>query len=362
MESVKVRLGDRSYQIVIENGLLRHASDLISPLPVTKVATVITNTTVAPLYLPALKKSLKKASFKVNEIIIPDGEQYKELSCIEKIYKNLLSLELDRNSPVIALGGGVVGDITGFAASTFLRGVPFIQIPTTLLAQVDSSVGGKTGVNLPEGKNMVGTFYQPTIVIIDPEVLKTLDPQELRAGMSEVIKYGIIRDKDFFYFLNEHIQQALNLHGPTLARIIKTCCIIKADITSKDETEKGIRSFLNFGHTIGHAIETLTQYSKYKHGETVSIGMAAASKLSSVWRHCHLENCEHVITLLKNAGLPTELPMYPSNDYIDVIQRDKKKSGEKIRMVIMREIGDVFLEEITSKKLTSALRKEFHLG
>lgn len=362
MESLEVELGKRSYQIIIENGLLSQAGKLISALPVRKVATIITDTNVAPLYLPTVKNSLDALSFKTHEIIIPDGEQNKELSSIEKIYTHLFSLDLDRNSPVIALGGGVVGDIAGFVASTFLRGLPFIQIPTTLLAQVDSSVGGKTGVNLPGGKNIVGTFYQPSIVIIDPDVLKTLDPRELRAGMSEVIKYGIISTKDFFFFLNAHIERALHLHGPTLSRIIKTCCKIKADIISKDETEKNIRSFLNFGHTIGHAIETLTQYREYLHGEAVSIGMAAASKLAYYWGYCGSEDTKQVLNILTLSGLPTQLPKYQPNDYINVIQRDKKRSGNRIRMVLMKQIGEVFLKEIKQERLTTALKEEFHLN
>jgi 3-dehydroquinate synthase len=361
METVIVKLGKRSYRIVIEKGLLCRAGELVSELPLQKAATVITNTTVSPLYLPALKKSLEQASFQVNEIIIPDGEEYKGLSWMEKIYTKLLSQNLDRKSPVIALGGGVVGDIAGFAASTFFRGVPFIQIPTTLLSQVDSSVGGKTGVNLPGGKNMVGSFYQPSIVIIDPDVLKTLDPRELRTGMAEVIKYGIISDRYFFSFLNEHMDQALSLHGSTLSEIIKTCCTIKAIITSKDETEKGIRSILNFGHTIGHAIETLTRYKEYKHGEAVSIGMAAASKLSASWGLCHIENYERVTALLKKAGLPTELPDFPSPEYVEVMKRDKKRSGKNIRMVLMKRIGEVFLKETTAEKLISSLMEEFNL-
>lgn len=361
MESVKVRLGNRSYPILIENGLLKQAGKIIAELPLRKVAAVITNTTIAPLYLPTLKKSLEDASFKVNEIIIPDGEQYKDPSQIEKIYSDLLTMDLDRNSPVIALGGGVVGDISGFAASTFLRGVPFIQIPTTLLAQVDSSVGGKTGVNLPDGKNMVGTFYQPVIVIIDPQALKTLDPREIRAGLSEVIKYGIIRDKDFFSFLHDNIEQTLNLHEPTISHIIKTCCIIKADITSRDETEQGLRSILNFGHTIGHAIETLTHYTEYLHGEAVSIGMAAAAKLSSAWGSGLLDDYEKVKALLQKAGLPTEMPGFSLHQYNNVIQKDKKKSGDRIRMVLMKKPGEVFLEEVNSEKLMSALKEEFKL-
>ncbi len=361
MESVSVNLGKRSYKIVIEDGLLSATGRLVSKLSTRKVATIITNTTVAPLYLQTVKQSLENLSFKVNEIIIPDGEQYKSLVWIEKIYKNLLCLDLDRNSPIIALGGGVVGDISGFAASTFLRGVPFVQIPTTILSQVDSSVGGKTGINLHSGKNMVGTFYQPSIVIIDPTVLKTLDPAELKSGLSEVIKYGIICNKSFFSYLLEHVEKALSLHPLTISEIIKTCCEIKADITSRDETEKGIRAFLNFGHTIGHAIETLTHYAEFKHGEAVSIGMAAAAKLSTIWGYTDYDNFDNILLLLRRAGLPTELPLFSSMDYVDVIKNDKKKAGDLIRLVLMKKIGNVFLEAVSPDKLGSTLKEEFKL-
>ncbi len=362
MESVTVKLNKRSYPIHIAPGLLGQAGKLLAALPVRKTVTVITNTTVAPLYLDTLKTSLTNASFHVNDIIIPDGEQYKNLSQAEDIYKKLLNLDLDRNSPLLALGGGVVGDITGFTASTFLRGVPFIQIPTTLLAQVDSSVGGKTGVNLPDGKNMVGTFYQPSIVIIDPSVIKTLDMREIRTGLSEVIKYGIIRDKNFFVFLTENITNALKLDEPTLIHILQTCCSIKADITTIDETEKGIRSILNFGHTIGHAIETLTHYRTYMHGEAVSIGMAAAARLSCYWKLCSIDDRDRVNSLLSAAGLPIELPDFTCSDYYTVMQRDKKKSGEKIRMILMQAIGTVVIKDLTSKELLTALNREFNLS
>lgn len=361
MKSVNVSLGKRSYKIIIKKGILRLTGKIISDLPVRRTATIITNTTVAPLYLEIVKKSLKESSFLVNDIIIPDGEKYKNLSTADKIYKKLLCLSLDRNSPLIALGGGVVGDITGFISSTFLRGIPFIQIPTTILAQVDSSVGGKTGVNLPGGKNMVGTFYQPSIVIIDPYVLKTLDPGELKAGMSEVIKYGIISNRKFFSFLLKNILKAEKLHWPTIIHIIKTCCLIKSEITSKDETEKGVRSFLNFGHTVGHAVETLTRYREYKHGEAVSIGMAVAARLSFIWGYCSFEDYKNVLLLLEKTGLPADIPEFTSSKYINIIQKDKKKSGDTIRMVIMKKIGDVVLQSIERDKLKSTLKKEFHL-
>ena len=361
MESVRVELGARSYEIIINDGILSRSGSIISALPLQKKAAVITNTTIAPLYLSALRKSLKEAAFSVSEIIIPDGEEHKNLAQMEKIYNALLSFNLDRNSFLIALGGGVVGDITGFAAATFLRGIPFVQIPTTLLAQVDSSVGGKTGVNLPGGKNMVGAFYQPGIVIIDPQVLTTLPARELMAGMAEVIKYAVISDAGFFSYLQGASEKALRLDPATLSYVIKTCCAIKASITSKDETEKGIRSFLNFGHTIGHAVEALTSYRQYAHGEAVAMGMAAAAKLSSAWGYCPDAAYQQVKALLEQYGLPAALPSFPLDDYIASMLKDKKKSGDSIQMVLMHEIGKVVLEKISVSNLQQAFRDLFSL-
>ncbi|MEI6128024.1 MAG: 3-dehydroquinate synthase [Pseudomonadota bacterium] len=362
MESVRVELGDRSYEIIINEGVLSNSGHIISALPIQKKIAVITNSTIAPLYLSALRASLENASFEVSEIIIPDGEEHKNLAQMEKIYNALLALNSDRNSPVIALGGGVVGDMTGFAAATFLRGVPFIQIPTTLLSQVDSSVGGKTGVNLPGGKNMVGAFYQPRIVIIDPEVLTTLPERELMAGMAEIIKYAVIRDKNFFSYLYENVDSALHLHLSTISNIIKTCCAIKADITTKDETEKGIRTSLNFGHTIGHAIETLTHYREYTHGEAVAIGMAAAAKLSSFLGYSSDAEYQQVKALITMYGLPTQLPLFSLDEYITSMLKDKKKTGDSIQMVLMQEIGNVVLEKISIAKLQRAFKNAFNLG
>lgn len=361
MDFVKVSLNTRSYRIAIENNILTNAGKFISKMPVQKKATVITNTKVASLYLPTLVQSLIKESFIVHQIVIPDGEKYKNLTQIKKIFDYLFTLNLDRNSPIIALGGGVVGDIAGFAASTFMRGIPCIQIPTTLLAQVDSSVGGKTGVNMPGGKNLIGTFYQPALVIIDPHVLGTLNLREIKTGMAEVIKYAIIHNKDFYDFLFAHLKNALELETDTISHIIKICCTIKAAITAEDETEKGIRSILNFGHTLGHAIETLTNYRKYTHGEAVAIGMSAAAKLSYEWKYCPEEECKKVESLIKLSGLPTALPAFSSSEYMNIIMKDKKKSGEKIKLVLMKKIGKVCIEDIPYGKLLKTLRCKFYI-
>lgn len=355
MESVRVSLGERSYLILIQHGLIQEAGNTIFSCTANNHAVIITNATVGPLYLPAVKKSLEDALFQVDVIELPDGEEYKTLSRVEQLYDRLLAYNVDRTSPIIALGGGVIGDMAGFAAATFLRGVPLIHIPTTLLAQVDSSVGGKTGVNLPRGKNMVGAFYQPRLVLIDPAVLKTLDSRELRSGMAEVIKYSVIHDRDFYHFLRDTMAGAYALDEAVISRIIKTCCTIKAAITAQDEHEGGIRAVLNFGHTIGHAIETLTAYSSFRHGEAVAMGMAAAARLSAAWGYCTHEACNDLTALLESAGLPVQLPALERNSYLAAMQKDKKRTRGTIRMVLMKNIGEVILEEITTEKLAAAL-------
>ncbi len=271
------------------------------------------------------------------------------------IYDQLLDLGLDRSCALIALGGGVIGDMTGFAAATFLRGIPFVQIPTTLLAQVDSSVGGKTGVNLPGGKNMVGAFNQPVAVLIDPLVLGTLPERELRAGMAEVIKYGIISDPGFFTFLEQSMHTVLKLDPDTVSTVIRQCCLIKADITSRDETEKGVRAYLNFGHTLGHAVETLTGYSRFLHGEAVAIGMLAAAQLSHTLGFCEAEDVDRIDSLITAVGLPVAIPPFPVSDYLQAMLKDKKKTGSIINVVLMKRIGDVFLRPVAQEQLQAFL-------
>lgn len=361
MDTVTVALGDRSYTIHIAEHILAKAGELLSELRLNPKAAIITNSTIAPLYAEMLTGSMAKAGFKTSVIQLPDGEQYKNLEQIFFLYTKLLDFNLDRRSPVLALGGGVVGDMAGFAASTFLRGVPFIQIPTTLLAQVDSSVGGKTGVNLPQGKNLVGAFYQPRMVIIDPLVLRTLDARELRSGLAEVIKYALIHDHDFFLFLERNIEALMRLDTAALSFVIKKCCSIKAGITSQDETEQGIRAFLNFGHTIGHAVETLTDYKTYTHGEAVAIGMAAVARISSRLGYCTHHESDRTHELLQRAGLPTALPSFPVSAYRSIIQKDKKRSGDSVRMVLMKKIGDVFTAELAAQQVQDLLSGELNL-
>jgi len=359
MISMNVELGDRSYTILIKSGILKDAGQIISSeFPVQKTATIITNTTIAPLYLQTVVRSLQKEFKNINTIIIPDGENTKCFNRLRMIYEKLSKYNLDRKSPIIALGGGVVGDITGFAASTFLRGIPFIQIPTTLLAQVDSSVGGKTGINLPTGKNLIGTFYQPSLVIIDPQVLSTLKKRELLSGMAEVIKYAVIRDENFFKFLMKNINEILMLDMDKIKKIIKKSCRIKAHIVSQDEMEEGIRAYLNFGHTIGHSIETLTNYRYYKHGEAVAIGMAAAAKMAAAWGFCSFETYIKIKQLIEMTGLKTKMPKLSYKQYIKIIKKDKKKIGEQVRLVLPKRIGEVFIKEMEIKDVELALKNE----
>src|SRR4030066_1188220 len=273
MKTLNVELGERRYPIHIGSGLLRRP-ELLKPCVAGGRVLVVPNETVGPLYLETLLKQLTPWSPVC--VVLPDGEAYKTLDVLNDIYTALLKNHCDRKTTLIALGGGVVGHMTGFAAATYQRGVPFIQVPTTLLAQVDSSVGGKTGVNHPLGKNMIGAFYQPSLVCIDVDTLKTLPKREFRAGIAEVIKYGVIADSRLFDYLTDHKDEILSL-GDRIINIIKRSCEIKADVVSKDERESGLRAILNFGHTIGHALETVTDYKKYLHGEAVAIGMCLAA-------------------------------------------------------------------------------------
>jgi len=357
MNTLTVDLGSRSYKIFIEEQLLDKAGSSIDSLLATRRAAIITNTTIAPLYAGRLATALTASGFETSIIELPDGEQFKTLDRIHGMYSEMLAAGLDRQSVLIALGGGVVGDMTGFAAATFMRGIDFIQIPTTLLAQVDSSVGGKTGVNLTEGKNLIGSFHQPRIVLIDPQVLTTLDIRELQSGTSEVIKTAIIRDASFFEFLEQNIQGIATCDMAVLQHIIATCCRTKAAIISEDETEQGIRAFLNFGHTIGHAIETLTRYETYTHGEAVAIGMAAISHLSSKLGFCSLNDANRIVALIQRAGLPTTLPSFSPEDYCAAILKDKKKTADIIKIVFLKQIGEVFLREISAAQLCELLFK-----
>lgn len=350
MRTITVELGERSYPIMIKRGLLSEVGARMKDLGFKGKAAVVTNPLVGELYAGELLKGLKDSGFSPFLITLPDGEEYKTIEVATTVYDALIENKLERNSPIIALGGGVIGDLTGFVAATYLRGVPYIQVPTTLLSQVDSSVGGKTAVNHPKGKNLIGAFYQPRAVFIDPEVLKTLEAREVRAGLAEVIKYGIIWDPAFFAFLEENSSALLDLKGE-LTKAIERSCEIKAEVVGADETEQGLRSILNLGHTFGHAIEALSGYGTYKHGEAVAIGMYLAARLSAALGLCDSGVVERVKGLVSSVGLPTEPPEFAVEEWIESMRLDKKVSSEAMRFVLIKRIGTVSLEEVGEEDL-----------
>lgn len=341
MKQINVELNDRSYPIYIGSGLLSQPEWLTRHICSKQVA-VVTNETVGPLYLAKLKQGL--ADYQLQTVVLPDGEQYKTLEQLNKIFDGLLLGKYSRNATLIALGGGVIGDMGGFAAACYQRGIAFIQIPTTLLAQVDSSVGGKTGVNHPLGKNMIGAFYQPQCVIADADVLDTLDDRQLSAGLAEVIKYGLIRDLSFFEWLEDNMSLLLARDKTALAYAIERSCINKAEVVAEDEFETGVRATLNLGHTFGHAIETGTGYGEYLHGEAVAIGTGFAVDLS--WRMGWLsqQDVQRVIAIFKAAALPTQPPKQISvAQYVDLMSVDKKNVDGKIRVVLLEALGKASL-------------------
>jgi len=336
MKTLTVNLGDRSYPIYIGVKLLQDPA-LIQKHIQTKAVCIVSNTTVSKLYLSELKKSLN--GYRVIEVILEDGEQFKNADSLNQIYTTLLDNKFNRDSTIIALGGGVVGDIAGFSAASFMRGIPFIQIPTTLLSQVDSSVGGKTGINHPLGKNMIGAFYQPQAVIIDMHVLKTLDKREISAGLAEVIKYGLIWDKDFFDHLESHIEDLKNLNVMQLQQAIYRSCEIKAEVVSQDERESGLRAILNLGHTFGHAIENCLGYGKWLHGEAVGCGMVMAAQMSLAHGWIYDTDFDRIRKLIQAAGLPIEKPQIPLHDFLEAMSLDKKNKNQDIYLVLQQGIG-----------------------
>jgi 3-dehydroquinate synthase len=338
MQTLTVGLAERSYPIYIGSDLLGCAELLLPHLP-HKRAAVVTNTTVAPLYLEPLRIMLQAHGVDVISIILPDGEQYKNAETLGLIYDALLSHRCERNTPLIALGGGVIGDMTGYAAATYLRGVPFIQIPTTLLAQVDSSVGGKTGINHPLGKNMIGAFYQPQVVLADITTLNTLKDQELRAGIAEVIKYGLIRDLPFFEWLEQNVEKLLARDADALQYAITRSCQNKAEVVAADERENGERALLNLGHTFGHAIETGMGYGTWLHGEAVAAGTMMAADLSCRLGWLSKEDVDRIRSLFERAGLPVVAPDLGVEKYLQLMGLDKKVVGGKIRFVLLKSIG-----------------------
>ena len=350
MLCVNVELQERRYPILIGNGLLQDERSY--PVKRGDRVMIVTNPTVAQFYLDTVTFALKKRGCEVDHVLLPDGEKYKTLESLNLIFTALLQGNHGRDTTIMALGGGVIGDVAGFAAASYQRGVRLIQIPTTLLSQVDSSVGGKTAVNHELGKNMIGAFYQPSMVIIDTHTLGTLPKREVNVGLAEVIKYGAILDYEFFEWLEAHIDELVALNNESLQHCIARCCQIKADVVARDETEKGDRALLNLGHTFGHAIETHLGYGNWLHGEAVSTGMMMAAALSEQLGDISVADVSRLEKLLARANLPTLSPdsMQPE-DYLPHMMRDKKVLAGKLRLVLLKSLGQAYIATDTDKDL-----------
>ncbi len=346
----------RSYPIHIGHGILERVDLIMTCLPQKRVA-IVSNTTVAPLFLEKLRTALEKRGVASIPIIIPDGEAHKNWETLNLIYDALLKNHCERNTAILALGGGVVGDLTGFAAATYLRGVPFIQIPTTLLAQVDSSVGGKTGINHELGKNMIGAFYQPRMVLTDSATLNTLPDRELRAGLAEIIKYGLIRDPAFFDWLEQNMRRLLARDPIILNEAIQRSCENKAEIVAADEKEKGIRALLNLGHTFGHAIENGMGYGVWLHGEAVAAGTVLAAELSRRMKLISETDVNRIRKIFIQAGLPVTAPTMPTEKYLQLMMLDKKVDAGKTRFIVLNRIGEAMMRaDIPPAMLTETIQ------
>jgi len=355
-QSYRVELGTRSYEIHIEAGCLNGIGAVMRELfgkPMRCL--VVSNETVGPLYLGRVRTSLREAGWQVTDCILPDGERFKTIATWSMVLDALMESRLARNEPVIALGGGVVGDITGFAAACYRRGIPCVQVPTTLLAQVDSSVGGKTAVSHVDGKNMIGAFYQPRLVWIDPEVLQTLAGRQLKAGLAEAIKYGAIRDRDFFDFVAGSANALLALDELAISRVIMESCRYKAEIVMQDETEQGARALLNLGHTFGHAIESMTHYTEFLHGEAMAIGMCMAARLSEQRGNAPVGTESVMVNGIRTLGLPVDPPLFQPEQWLDAMGHDKKTVGSRIRYILLHGIGQAFIAEDVQNSEISAM-------
>jgi len=353
--ALQVDLGDRSYPITIGQNLLADAALIERHVAGSRVA-VVTNTTVRPLYLETLTKTLFDAGKKVTTIVLPDGEEEKNWASLMKVFDALLAEKCDRKTTLVALGGGVIGDLTGFAAATYMRGVPFIQVPTTLLAQVDSSVGGKTGINHPLGKNMIGAFYQPQAVIADTATLNSLPLRELSAGLAEVIKHGAIIDAPFFDWIETNIARLVARDATALSYAIQRSCEIKADVVRQDEREGGLRAILNFGHTFGHAIEAGLGYGEWLHGEAVGCGMVMAADLSCRLGFIDAHTQARVTALVEAAGLPIIAPDLGVERWLELMQVDKKNEGGQIKFILIKPLGTPVIMPVPHEALLATLK------
>ena len=355
MQSLTVDLGDRAYPIHIGPGLLDRA-ELVLPHLAQKRAVIVTNTTVGPLYLERFARTLREAGVRVDSVVLPDGEAYKNWETLNLIFDALLTQRAERKTTLVALGGGVIGDLTGFAAASYQRGMPFIQVPTTLLAQVDSSVGGKTGINHPLGKNMIGAFYQPQLVLADTDTLNTLPDRELSAGLAEVIKYGLIRDLPFLEWLEANMEQLMARDTAALTYAIRRSCENKAEVVAADEKEAGQRALLNLGHTFGHAIEAGMGYGNWLHGEAVAAGTILAADLSRRLGNLSQADEARIAALFRRAGLPVRPPDLGEAAYMDYMGVDKKVEGGKIRFVLFRRLGEAYVAALGDGTGAAALK------
>lgn len=359
MEMMRVNLSSNSYNIYIDRGILQKIGDILVKEKKPCRSLLITDTNIEKIYGNIVTESLIRNQFNVRIVSLKPGEDQKTLETAITLYDACFDHKLDRHSMIIALGGGVVGDISGFVASTFMRGIPFIQIPTSLLAQVDSSIGGKVAVNHPKGKNMIGSFYQPKAVFIDTDTLSTLPAVEFVVGLVEVIKYGVIRNAELFEYIEKHLHDILQLNHTALLKIIADSCQIKTGVVEKDEKEVYLRAILNYGHTIGHAIETLTNYNKYRHGEAIAIGMLYATKIAVEIGLTNNKVYERQLSLIKRLGLPLTIDLKPG-DIIKTLYTDKKVISGKLRFILPKKIGEVIIsDEVTEDILYRVLSKPF---
>lgn len=356
--TLHVALGERSYPIHIDTGLIGRA-DALTPYLAGQQVMIVTNETIAPLYLDKLCASLPDG-VEVRTVVLPDGEQYKTIEHVSRIWDALLEAGFNRRCTLVALGGGVIGDMVGYAAASYQRGVAFIQVPTTLLSQVDSSVGGKTGVNHPLGKNMIGAFWQPKAVLIDIESLKSLPRRELSAGLAEVVKYGFIRDEAFLSWLEANMSALLDVTPDVIAEAIARSCQIKADIVAEDETEQGVRALLNLGHTFGHAIEAHQGYGNWLHGEAVGAGMAMAATLSQQLGWIDEAMLARSLAVIERAGLPLAAPAnMSSDDFLTRMRLDKKNIDAKLRLVLLNSLGDACVSDATPVPVLQTLLDDY---
>lgn len=351
MALIPVQLGPQSYSILIDAGILAEAGKHCREVGLTGRAAVVTNPTVAGLYAETVTASLAAAGYQPLLIQIPDGEAYKTSQTLQQVYDQLIEAGIDRRCFVVALGGGVVGDLAGFAAASYLRGIPFVQLPTTLLAQVDSSVGGKTGIDHPRGKNLIGAFHQPRLVLADVDTLTTLPEREYRAGLAEVIKYGVVLDRAFFELLESNVERLLARDRELITTVVARCCALKAWVVEQDEHEAGLRAVLNYGHTLGHAFEALAGYAGLVHGEAVAIGMTLAAQISEREGLCSADDRERIVALLRSLGLPTETPPADRDELIAALTQDKKSRAGVIQYICNQGLGAHAVREFTPAQL-----------